>query len=234
MSTQLIHRNTSSAVSPYIDRGIDPYTEFASTLTQPGMDGEPLKFSKGRWLAGRGNDEYKADGKVLVADLENLMIGWRKWQDRRVTDQRVGLVAEGYKPPPRNSLGDLDDQHWERDTSGKAVDPWQLSFFLRLTDEESEAAFAWTATSGGARRAVGELVNLFARRRRKHPEACTPLIRLAADFYRHQSYGRVDVPKLELVEWRATDQGLPLPDRFGGPDPISTGRSADLDDSIPF
>jgi hypothetical protein len=204
---------------------VDPYAQLAASLAQPGMDCTQLKFSKGRWLAGR--DEQDAGGKLLLADLDNLMIGWRRWSDKRITDQAVGLVGEGFKPPRREDLGDMDDRQWERDSNGKPSDPWQFGFYIRLVDPETEEAFAWSATSNGARRVVGDLLNAFVRRRRKHPEACTPLIRLAADFYKHKDFGRVDIPKLEIVEWRASDTPPSLPAPDGSDD-------AEMKDDIPF
>jgi hypothetical protein len=224
-STQLTNTHTGTAIATI--EQVDPFAALAASLVQPGMDGTPIKFSKGKWLAGRGNDEYSADGKMLVADLENLMIGWRQWRDKRIVDQVVGMVADHFKPPQRNDLGDLDESQWERDTSGNPVDPWQLGFFMRLVDEEGDEAFAWSATSNGARRAVGKLVDAFAKRRRKHPNACKPLVKLSTDFYRHQSYGRVDVPLLEIIEWRSSDSApnLPAPDGSG---------DAAMNDDIPF
>jgi hypothetical protein len=216
----------SQSVSAYEG---DPFDALAASMVQPGMNGEPLKFSKGKWFGGRGNDEYAVDGRLLVADLENLMVGWRRWFDKRITDQVVGVVAEGFKPPQRNDLADLDDQKWERDAAGKPVDPWQFGFYLRLVDESDDAkSFAWSATSSGGRKAVGQLVTEFVRRRKKHPNACTPLVKLSTDFYRHRDYGRVDVPLLEIVGWQETETApvaLPAPD--GSDD-------RDLNDDIPF
>ena len=91
----------------------DPYTAIANSLSAPGMEGELIKFSKGRWLVGKDRDEHEVNGKTLVADLDNLMIGWRRWWDKKITDQVVGLVADNFRPPSRNAVGDLDESHWE-------------------------------------------------------------------------------------------------------------------------
>jgi hypothetical protein len=225
-STALTTRTNSTAVVSS-DVDYDPFAALAASLSQPGMQGEPLKFSKGRWFAGRTDAEQDVGGKMLIADLENLMTGWRRWWDKKITDQVVGLVVDNFKPPQRNDLGDLDESGWERDSAGKPSDPWQFGFFLRLVDPDSEESFAWAATSNGARRAIGDLVSAFAKRRRKHPESCIPLVRLECDFYKHQSYGRVDVPKFEIVEWHASDTAPSLPAPDGSDD-------ARMDDGIPF
>jgi hypothetical protein len=224
-STALTARtNNTAVVSSDVH---DPFAALAASLSQPGMQGEPLKFSKGRWFAGRSDAEQEVGSKILIADLENLMTGWRRWWDKRITDQVVGLVVDNFKPPQRNDLGDSDERDWERDSAGKPSDPWQFGFFLRLVDPDSEEAFAWSATSNGARRAMGDLVNAFAKRRRKNPESCIPLVRLASDYYKHKDFGRVDVPKFEIVEWHATDAAPSLPATDGSDDGV-------MNDSIPF
>jgi hypothetical protein len=226
MTSQLTVRN--NAGTALVEVGFpDPYEALAANLSQPGMSGTPLKFSKGRWFSGRGNEELDVGGQQLVADLDNLMTGWRRWWEQRITDQVVGVVAENFKPPQRNDLGDLDDSKWERDPTGKPKDPWQFGFFLRLVDPETDEAFAWSATSHGAKRAVGDLVKAFTRRRKKHPAECIPLIRLSTDFYKHQAYGRVDTPLLEIVGWRASETAPSLPASDGSDD-------TDMNDSIPF
>jgi hypothetical protein len=206
----------------------DPFTALANSISAPGMQGEPLKFSKGRWLTGRGKDEEEAGGKILVADLDNLMIGWRRWFDKKITDQVVGLVAEKFRPPSRNDLGDLDESAWERDANGNAKDPWSLGLYLRLVDTESEESFAWAATSFGAKKAIAELSRAFIKQRKKDPTRCVPVVKLEADFYRHKDYGRVDTPKLTIVDWRTSDNAAAaIPDPDGSDD-------ADMGDTIPF
>jgi hypothetical protein len=215
----------ANAISAHIER--DPYAELAASLTSPGMRGKPIKFVKGRWLSGRGNDEQDVGGKQLVADLVGLMTGWRRWWDRKVTDQVVGLIADKFRPPQRNDLGDLDEAAWERDSTGKPTDPWQFGFFLRFVDPENDEEFAWSATSDGARQEIGNLVAAFVKRRKKHPAECVPIVRLASDFYRHKTHGRVDTPMLEIIGWRASASPPSLPAPDGSDD-------KEMDDDIPF
>jgi hypothetical protein len=212
-----------NAISANIER--DPYAELAASLTSPGMRREPLKFAKGHWFSGR--DEQDVGGKQLDADLANLTTGWRRWWDRKVTDQVVGRVADKFRPPQRNDLGDLDEAKWERDSNGKPKDPWQFGLFLRFVDPENNQEFAWSATSDGAMREIGNLVDAFVKRRKKHPAECVPIVRLASAFYRHKMHGRVDTPMLEIIGWRASavPSSLPTPDGSG---------DNEMDDNIPF
>jgi hypothetical protein len=206
----------------------DPYTALANSLSAPGMQGEALRFVKGKWLAGRGKDEEEAGGKVLIADLDNVMIGWRRWWDKKITDQVVGLVAESFRPPQRNALGDLDEAAWERDNNGNAKDPWSFGFYMRLVDpENADEAYAWAATSFGAKKAIADLIRAFTKQRKKEPTRCVPVVKLNGDHYRHKDYGRVDVPALEIVDWRSSDIAPAIPAWDGSDD-------ADLNDDVPF
>jgi hypothetical protein len=155
------------------------------------------------------------------------MIGWRRWWDKKVTNQVVGLVADRFQPPQRKDLGDLDQDKWERDNSGNEKDPWQFGFFLRLVDPENDDAYAWAATSFGAKKAIGNLLGALAKQHKKDPTCCVPVVRLASDFYKHKDYGRVDTPKFEIVEWCASEMTPKLPAPDGSDE-------SEMDDDIPF
>src|SRR5262245_61913027 len=105
----------------------DPFERLATALSQTGT---PLKFSKGRWFSGFGKDEESADGRVLAADMPGLMLGWRKWENRKIVNAAIGFVADNFRPPQRNDLGDLDESLWERDANGAPRDPWSFGFYL--------------------------------------------------------------------------------------------------------
>jgi hypothetical protein len=190
--------------------------------------GTPLKFSKGRWFRGYGNDERPADGLELIADVPSLMVGWRKWVDKKIVNTALGHVAENFRAPSRNDLGDLDESQWERDANGQPKDPWSFGFYLRLVDPKDEESYQYAAMSNGARRAVADLIKTFTKQRKKDAAHCLPVVRLAADFYKHKDYGRIDTPKLAIVGWH--DSGCAaaaVPDPDGSDD-------ADMSDSIPF
>ena len=207
-----------------VDWSQDPFEQIANTMAQTGT---PLKFSKGKWYRGYGNDERPADGMTLIADVQGIMVGWRCWKDRKIVDAAVGFVAENFKPPQRNDLGDLDESAWERDANGNPKDPWVFGFYIRLTDDDGEA-YVYSATSNGARRAVFDLIKEFTKRRKKDPAHCVPVVRLMADSYRHKDYGRIDTPKLAVIDWHdsgAAVASIPSPD---GSDDVEMG------DTIPF
>lgn len=207
--------------------GIDPFDALANSLSS-GLDGTFLKFSKGDWLIGKDRDEREINGKELIADLGNLQLGWRKWDNKRIAEQHIGPVAESYIPPQRNALGDLDDTLWERDDKGNPIDPWVFGLYMRLIDPGTGEAFIWSATSGGAKKAVGKLTKEFSKQRKSNPQQCTPVVKLETDAYQHPKYGRVKVPLLTVVDWRANDVTPALPAPDGSDD------ANDMDDDIPF
>jgi hypothetical protein len=236
---QLTRMNTPTAVANWSP---DPFEQLANATAQAG---KPLKFSKGHWLSGYGNEERSEDGVRLIADVPGLMLGWRKWIGKKIVGTAIGSVADNYRPPQRNELGDLDDAQWERDHNGQPKDPWSFGFYLRLIGPDGEE-YVFSATSNGARRAVCDLVKEFTRRRKKDPVHCVPLVKLATDFYKHKTYGRIDVPKLQVVEWRAPDNAANTfsdgpSDPFGASSldskqlPALDGSDdADINDEVPF
>ena len=70
-----------------------------------------LKFVKGKYEV--GDDEVPL-GTQFVAHIDQLARGWIKFIDSQVADRRIGMVADGYKLPAREELGDTDETRWER------------------------------------------------------------------------------------------------------------------------
>jgi hypothetical protein len=236
----LTRMNTATAVA---NKSQDPFEQLANAMAQAG---KPLKCLKGRWLSGHGNEERSEDGVKLIADVPGLMMGWRKWTDKKIVSTAIGSVADNYRPPQRNELDDLDDAQWERDHNGQPKDPWSFGFYLRLIGLDGEE-YVYSAISNGARRAVCDLVKEFTRRRKKDPVHCFPLVQLATDFYKHKIYGRIDVPKLQVVEWRAPPDNAANTFLDGPTDPFNGSTldnkqlpaldgsdDADLNDEVPF
>jgi hypothetical protein len=227
MSTNSLTTTTGTHL---VDRNLDPFEQFANSIAQTGT---PLKFTKGRWHRGYSADEKPADGMTLIADLQGLMVGWRKWQRvdtvMRIVGSEVGYVADGYKAPSRNDLDDLDDSKWDRGLQGIGTpkDPWSFGFYLALFDPKDEEGYVYSAISNGGRRAVADLVKAFTRQRKKDPANCVPVVKLEAGFYKHREHGRIETPVLTIVDWRASDGVAAIPAPDGSDD-------ADMGDTIPF
>src|SRR5262245_27050362 len=71
--------------------------------------GELMKYSKGDYLVGQFN-RHLADGTKLIAAMDTLQVGFQKWEAQRPIAYRIGLLVDGFVPPKRDELGDLDER----------------------------------------------------------------------------------------------------------------------------
>ena len=81
--------------------------------------------ARGDFLAGQSDDEV-SPGTKFVANMDEMLAGWIRWEANKPTDHVMGKVSEGYQAPRRNELGDTDKTLWEIDEQGRERDPWQL------------------------------------------------------------------------------------------------------------
>ena len=164
--------------------------------------GDLLRFSKGDWLAGM-NDEEIEDGRELVAVLPALVHGWVRWAASKPVEHIMGVLADGFVPPARSTLGYSDASGWEAGPSGKVRDPWQTTVYLPMVTLETDAVFTFTCNSdGGKRHAIGPLCKEYGARARQHPDEL-PIVKLGQDSYAHtdRSIGRVKYPVLPVTRW---------------------------------
>ena len=82
-----------------------------------------LVFDRGRFRFGPEKDEV-AKGTKMIAGMNLLQIGWIKWRDGEVVDERLGLLKDGHVPPNRSELGDTDPETWDNGRNGEPRDPW--------------------------------------------------------------------------------------------------------------
>ena len=169
-----IIRPEATAVAAYGER--DPFAVLADSIRPGYIIGKLLKFSKGDYLLGEDAASVSR-GTVVVAVIDQLLIGWMRWENAKPAEHRMVLVATGQYPPGRQELGDLDRAHWEADSNGKARDPWQYTAYLPLLAEAGELCTFSTSSRGGLD-AIGGLSRSYARHRRKAPEL--PRISLGA------------------------------------------------------
>jgi hypothetical protein len=212
----------------------DAYAAFARVGAEENQGlGKILKMAKdGNWFA--GPEEEPMTGAVLLADMHNLLVGWRKWVDGKVEASDVGRIMEGFVVKRREELGDDDRELWPFNKSGVQADPWQFGYTLRLASEDGEI-YLYNATSFGGKGAIGNLCTQFSRRR------SNPYVRLTSSSYKHKLYGRTFNPVLEIGGWEdietadAPKKALPR-----GKITITSGKSVATpksnfdDDTIPF
>jgi hypothetical protein len=178
------------------------YGESAGTTSY--IVGDLLKFSKGDWLTGKDNREL-ADGTKLVAVMDTLAVGWQRWKNQRPVEHRMGLLVEGFVPPPREELGDMDEDLWERDDNNEARDSWQFTNYLQLVDPENkDVVHTFTTSSKGGLSAIAKLCREYGRACEKEGRKDQyPLVKLSTGSYAHRdrSLGRIKFPELLVIGW---------------------------------
>jgi len=186
-----MERNIIRLSTPALDT--NPFLEAANEAG--GEIGLLLKFVKGKYEV--GDDEVPL-GTQFVAHIDQLARGYVKFLDGQVADRRIGMVADGYKLPPREELGDLDETRWEKDSQGKPRDPWVVQWYLALMRVETSELLTFVTGSKGGISAIGALCRVYAR---KYGIGVLPIIALRVRSYKHKLFGRIETPDFEIVGW---------------------------------
>jgi hypothetical protein len=226
---------TTVATSEY-----DPFLEFANE--GGGQFGKLIKYNKGRFFQNEKEVPLGTEYHALVYDTAR---GWVLFQEGRAPEYRLGLIRNGAKFAPRETLGLTDQRHWERDRRGEPRDPLQKQCYLPLIHLESEELFCFVTGSEGGFSAIRNLARAYA------PYKATsmiPVVSLATDTYPHADYGTVHVPVLKIERWDDAEPPAPatapaptpVPAPQPKPDPITSGkvigkdnaRNADMDDDM--
>jgi hypothetical protein len=180
---------------------VNHLAEFAKDIAPSLFDGRLLKFHKGAYLAGKEEEDI-AIGTQLVMAIDSLQHGWVKWDDitNKPKVQRMGLVIEGYRAPPREDLDDVDPKQWPVRGNDVPTDPWQRTVYVVMRDPKAngddEGVYTLVLSSWGGRRAIQDVCKQAVR----HPNE-NPVISLEADKYTHTKYGLVKTPVLKIVGW---------------------------------
>jgi len=176
--------------------GYDPYAAYGEQATSTKVF---ITFKNGEYLYGADQDEIPV-GSRFIANMAGLRIGWKRWSGKKVTEERMGLLAEGFRPPARHELGDFDQSLWELDDKKQPRDPWQQTNELVLRGIETGDEFVFATSGKGGIGAIGELCKAYGKLYRQKP-SMAPVIELTNDHYNHKVYGKTYVPVLKLVDW---------------------------------
>lgn len=183
------------------------FESYGATMSISSITGTLIKFNKGDWVT--GDDEDLDEGMELVANMDQLMVGWIKWIDNRPSEQIMGPVVEGYQPPRRNELGDQNQDEWETDDQGRARDPWQFSNYIVMKEPGQPATednlYTFATSSKGGLGAIGALCRTYGKEMRTRAGEY-PIVKLDSDSYMHREYGRTKVPLLTVIGWEPAAQ----------------------------
>lgn len=177
---------------------IDPYAEFANEQSQRPFAGDLLRFSKhGQYKAGQEQEVIDTGTRMFVY-MPGLKRGWVKWAESQPVAHIMGLVSEGFKPPPREELGDDNEDEWET-LNDKPMDPWQITNHLPMCNTKGEV-FTFVTSSKGGLSEIGKLSGMYAERHRMKPNEI-PVIELESRSYDHKLYGETLAPVFKVIGW---------------------------------
>jgi len=179
----------------------NPFTAYGEQATHRNIVGELLKFSKGDWMVGQDNTDVPV-GTQYVANMDELLTGWIRWEENKPTDHIMGKVSAGYQPPRRNELGDTEQNEWEVDDRGQPRDPWQASNYMLVKGMNDGELYTFTTGSKGGRDAIGDLCKAYGAAMAQHPDEY-PVVSIGTRSYEHpnRSYGRIKTPEFKIVGW---------------------------------
>lgn len=180
------------------------FTEYAKVAgSNSAIIGQLLKFSKGDFVAGQDNEPVEL-GTKLIANMDQLLVGWQRWEDARPAEQIMGPVIDGFMPPKRDELSFNDPKEWDMDeATGKPRDPWVYSHLLLMKEPGKKGQlFTYTTNSAGGKNAMARLCGEYGKEMREHPDEY-PVVELQVGSYMHSNpaYGRIKFPIFEIVGW---------------------------------
>ena len=179
------------------------FTEYAKVAgAQSTIVGQLLKFSKGDYVAGQDNEEISI-GTKLIANMDNLLVGWQRWQDNRPAESLMGTLLEGFQPSKRDELGFTDSSEWEIDDNGKPRDPWVFTHLMLMKKPGKQGQlYTFTTNSAGGKNAIAKLCGEYGKEMREHTDEY-PIVELGVGNYMHSnaSYGRIKFPVFEITGW---------------------------------
>ena len=76
----------------------NPFTDYGNQASQKAIVGTLLRFSKGDYFAGQDDEEVPM-GTKFVANLDEMMVGWIRWEQNRPTDHIMGKVSDSFSRP---------------------------------------------------------------------------------------------------------------------------------------
>ena len=216
---------TAPQVPAVRNGGGDALSAYLAEVAPATMVGRLIKFKDGGYIT-VDDGEPVPEGSEFIVLADATVVGWIRFRGPGESLDRVmGLPFDGFVPPPRTSLGDLDKARWEIGLDGEPDDCWKHQMAIVLQNTATQELFTFSVLNVTGRRAVATLLQHYRRMKQTNPDEL-PVIRLSKGGYNHRDkrVGWVDVPNL-IVIGRAPRDSAAKPD---------TSLAADLDDEIPW
>jgi hypothetical protein len=180
----------------------EQFEKFGVGLVWSGMP--EVRFIDGKYCIDGGGEIET--GRELVVDMRSLRHGFVRREYGHTVKSLMGYVSDGFKPPARESLGDLDEEQWPVDDDDRPQDPWRYTisiqmyghnedgYYLLVFDDELECEESIHPATD-----IGLLARLFAAQLRAGHDN-DPVLELG----RYLAYGTRYWPKISFVGWDTT------------------------------
>jgi hypothetical protein len=180
-----------------------PTVNFLDQIAPTTSPGRRIKFDgkAGKFILADTKAELSPSTKY-VARCDQCLTGWTKFNGSgQKPDQIMELWSENYELPPRQGLGDLDEDKWETGLDSKPRDPWLITLQLVLQEiSDATGLFTFTVNNPTGRMCVGTLLRHYTRLRKANAEEDTfPVVQLRTSSYEHANGFQVFVPVLAVV-----------------------------------
>jgi hypothetical protein len=152
-------------------------------------------WKSGKYVVGKNKADFT--GKKLVADVGNVMVGFRNWEDQKPIYFLTRLLDSTIDPIERDELGQMDESQWVGEK-----DPFVAVTVLPVFDEETRQTFVITAAYG-ERSETGNVINAFVDHNAARPdaEAELPIIQLCVRPYTKNDGSAGFALQLDVVDW---------------------------------
>jgi hypothetical protein len=223
----LVPQSTATAVAPVTDDSLQDYLDAFTTPTIPGTN---FRFNgkDAKYVLLNGDPMPLKDDDKFVFLADQVWGGWIKFARDSVTPPtRIqGLLTDGFRLPPRDTIGDTDESKWEIGLSGKPEDPWRHQIIILLQKIGADELYSFIATNPTSRGAVTDLINHCQRRKRSGKDDY-PIVRLGTSSFERREPPKVKVwkPCFAIVGHQKKDDVI---------DPANASLARDLSDSIPY
>ena len=203
---------TGAPTAVALPDGRTPREVYLDEVAPAAIVGRLIKFTREGTFVTADDEAEIADTTDFTALCDQTLVGWLKFNDDAPPDRVMGLLYDGFVPPRREALGDLDQAKWPAGLSGAPEDPWRHQMYLVLQGDNSEL-FTFATSSMTGRRAVGNLLRHYDRMQKSHPDEL-PVVRLKTGGFQHRDerIGWVHTPVFAVVG-RAPRAVRPSPTR---------------------
>jgi hypothetical protein len=230
---------TTAAADPPMPKLVHPFRRFIERHSSGAFfEGDFIQVNGNTGEITRGSNKVPVGAtEHFRANLHGAQEGWVKLVKGQPEERRLGLIVEGFEPPERWELGDMEKHLWD-----KNQDPWKPSCYLPLRDNAG-ALCCFSSMNVSGCDALSKLLEVYMRPGADRGGKC-PVIRITTTSYFNKTYNRdVFKPLFEIVGWEYWDGQTPMPEialievpaepAIKKPAPRKLPRS-DMDDEIPF